>query len=258
MRPPSPVWSGTQELTRRRRYLLEKSRIAHQSEGERNYHVFYQLCCGSKDKASYQINSPEDFEMLTMGGSVKLASMDDVEEWQRVLGAMKVLLFSSTDMEAIFTCVAAFLHLGNLRFKGVTIDNMAASELVNPADLAKACALLQLDKDNCEDALVTQSRVVRGEVTVTRLSDVKAKDVRDAFVKAMYGRVFIYIVDTINTAIYKAKEDQKSFRTSIGVLDIFGFENFGVNSFEQLCINFCNENLQQFFVQHIFKMEQAE
>ena len=90
------------------------------------------------------------------------------------------------------------------------------------------------------------------------MSAVQSLDVRDAFVKGIYGRMFVWITSKINSAIYKPKSYTSSSRTSIGVLDIFGFENFNANSFEQFCINYANENLQQFFVKHIFKLEQEE
>ncbi|KAI1903182.1 hypothetical protein AGOR_G00024580 [Albula goreensis] len=107
--------------------------------------------------------------------------------------------------------------------------------------------------------LTTRTLITRGESVSTPLSMDQALDVRDAFVKGIYGRLFVWIVDKINAAIYRPpSSDSKSLRKSIGLLDIFGFENFTINSFEQLCINFANENLQQFFVRHVFKLEQEE
>ncbi|PKU31859.1 unconventional hypothetical protein [Limosa lapponica baueri] len=109
---------------------------------------------------------------------------------------------------------------------------------------------------NC---LTSRTIITRGETVSTPLSMEQALDVRDAFVKGIYGRLFVWIVEKINAAIYRPpSQELKSVRRSIGLLDIFGFENFTVNSFEQLCINFANENLQQFFVRHVFKLEQEE
>ena len=115
----------------------------------------------------------------------------------------------------------------------------------------------QVSPDELSHALTTKTIFTRGETVLTTLSAETAMDVRDAFVKGIYGRMFIWIVEKINLAIYKPKANGKHVRTSIGVLDIFGFENFDKNSFEQLCINYANENLQQFFVRHIFKLEQV-
>ncbi|XP_016873274.1 unconventional myosin-VIIa isoform X11 [Homo sapiens] len=117
--------------------------------------------------------------------------------------------------------------------------------MVNPPDLMSC--------------LTSRTLITRGETVSTPLSREQALDVRDAFVKGIYGRLFVWIVDKINAAIYKPpSQDVKNSRRSIGLLDIFGFENFAVNSFEQLCINFANEHLQQFFVRHVFKLEQEE
>ncbi|KAL4608480.1 Myosin VIIa-like [Arapaima gigas] len=108
--------------------------------------------------------------------------------------------------------------------------------------------------------LTSRTLITRGETVSTPLSVEQGLDVRDAFVKGIYGRLFVWIVGKINSAICRPppSSEPKSIQRSIGLLDIFGFENFAVNSFEQLCINFANENLQQFFVQHVFKLEQEE
>eukprot|EP00050_Salpingoeca_kvevrii_P001267 m.166190 g.166190 ORF g.166190 m.166190 type:complete len:2194 (-) comp10335_c1_seq21:224-6805(-) len=240
-------------------YLLEKSRIAYQAENERNYHIFYQLLAGASpsELQSLELTKPTDYAYLTAGNCIQLPGVDDAEEWQRILGAMKVLNFNEKEQWDIFRLVASFLHLGNVEFDALTVDNMDASEVSSPGVLRSAAKLLEVDADQLGDALTTASTMTRGEVIVKRLSAQRATDTRDAFVKGIYGRIFIWIVEKINTSIYKPPEDARK-RSSIGVLDIFGFENFAVNSFEQLCINYANENLQQFFVRHIFKMEQDE
>jgi myosin-7 len=179
----------------------------------------------------------------------------------------------------IFTLVSAVLHLGNIEFTATSVKNMDASEIENAGVVRTVAKLLQVDADPLSEGLTNRSTLTRGEMMVTPLSATQARDVRDAFVKGLYGRNFIYIVEKINKAIYKPQA-ANSKRNSIGVLDIFGFENFAKNrfvvgvplftgtvklrlisyyfSFEQLCINFANENLQQFFVRHIFKLEQHE
>ncbi|EDQ89347.1 uncharacterized protein MONBRDRAFT_37062 [Monosiga brevicollis MX1] len=202
------------------------------------------------------LTKAEDYNYLTGGNCTVLPNVDDVEEWGSIVGAMKVLGFSDQDQDNVFKLVASFLHLGNLEYDATTISNMEGSDIVDTTPLEAACKLMELDSDPIAEALTIATQVTRGEVIKKPLSVEKAIDVRDAFVKQVYGRVFIWLVDKINLAIYK--EGSGGARYSIGVLDIFGFENFGVNSFEQLCINFCNENLQQFFVQHIFKLEQLE
>eukprot|EP00049_Salpingoeca_infusionum_P025924 m.22679 g.22679 ORF g.22679 m.22679 type:complete len:2193 (-) comp8407_c0_seq1:205-6783(-) len=239
-------------------YLLEKSRLAQQAENERNYHVFYRLIVGSTadEKAALGLKDVSDYQYLTGGNCMTLPGVDDVEEWGDIRRAMKVLSFSDDDQWNLFRLVAACLHLGNVEFEESEVGGMNSSEVSNDDAVEDACKLLRCDPEGLSDALTTATNVTRGETIVKPLSAEGAVDVRDAFVKQVYGRAFIWIVDKINQAIYQ--DSGAKGRTSIGVLDIFGFENFTVNSFEQLCINFCNENLQQFFVQHIFKLEQIE
>ena len=240
-------------------YLLEKSRLSFQAVDERNYHIFYRLIAGStpQELSALGLTKAEDFAYLTGGGCIQLPGMDDVEEWGGIRGAMKVLGFAEDEQWNIFRLVAAFLHLGNVEFDETEVNNMMASEVANMGAVEEACKLFEVDGEAMADALTTQTTVTRGETIVKQLDAERAVDVRDAFVKQVYGRIFIWIVEKINSTISKQSK-RSAKRTSIGVLDIFGFENFTQNSFEQLCINYCNENLQQFFVQHIFKLEQLE
>uniref|UniRef100_T1GP66 Myosin-VIIa n=1 Tax=Megaselia scalaris TaxID=36166 RepID=T1GP66_MEGSC len=135
------------------------------------------------------------------------------------------------------------------------LDNLDATEIPERINVERVAELLGLPYQHFVDALIRKTLFAHGETVVSTLSREQSIDVRDAFVKGIYGRLFIHIVKKINSTIYKPKQ---SSRNAIGVLDIFGFENFNHNSFEQFCINYANENLQQFFVQHIFKLEQEE
>ncbi|CAJ1064844.1 unconventional myosin-VIIa [Xyrichtys novacula] len=182
-----------------------------------------------------------------------------MKEYSNIRSAMKVLMFTDKENWEISKLLAAILHMGNLRYEARNYDNLDACEVVRSAHLTTAATLLEVDGKDLMNCLTSRTLITRGETVSTPLSMEQALDVRDAFVKGIYGRLFVWIVEKINAAIYKPTSSQpKALRRSIGLLDIFGFENFTVNSFEQLCINFANENLQQFFVRHVFKLEQEE
>lgn len=238
-------------------YLLEKSRIVSQGSDERNYHVFYCMLAGMtrEERQKLELTDASQYKYLTGGGSITCEGRDDAREFADIRSAMKVLMFSDSEVWEIMKVLAAILHLGNVKFKGTVVDNLDASEIPDITSLARAARFLGVDPGAIKIALTTRTIFAQGETVVSHLSHSQATDVRDAFVKGIYGRLFIWIVSKVNAAIYKPKSTQ---RTSIGVLDIFGFENFKTNSFEQFCINYANENLQQFFVQHIFKLEQEE
>ncbi|XP_063242397.1 myosin-VIIa-like isoform X2 [Bacillus rossius redtenbacheri] len=190
-----------------------------------------------------------------MGNSLTCEGRDDVADFANIRSAMKVLDFSPEDTWDIFKLLAAMLHLGNTKYTSTVVFNMDASEIPDQVHIQKIAAMLGVTKELLTDALTKKTIFAQGEKVVSHLSSAKALEARDAFVKGIYGRLFVYIVSQVNSTIYKSSAGIKN---SIGVLDIFGFENFETNSFEQLCINYANENLQQFFVQHIFKLEQEE
>uniref|UniRef100_A0A4W6D941 Myosin VIIA n=1 Tax=Lates calcarifer TaxID=8187 RepID=A0A4W6D941_LATCA len=237
---------GAIEGAKIEQYLLEKSRVCRQAPDERNYHVFYCILKGMPPemKAKLGLGLATDYSYLTMGNCTECDGRDDLSDYSSILSAMKVLMFTETENWEISKLLAAILHMGNLRFEGTSHFTVFSLE-VEPKDVM-VC-------------LTTRTLITRGESVATPLSVEQGLDVRDAFVKGIYGRLFVWIVDKINAAIYRPPSCESDvIRRSIGLLDIFGFENFIVNSFEQLCINFANENLQQFFVRHVFKLEQEE
>ncbi|CAL8085899.1 unnamed protein product [Calicophoron daubneyi] len=302
-------------------YLLEKSRIVTQAPGERNYHAFYYMLAGMPPatKKALGLGEAEEYYYLTQGGSVEVEGRHDSAEYANLCSAMRVLMFTQSEMDQIWHLLAAFLHLGNIKFKEVQTNGMDASRIDASCayHLHVAARLLEVSAEVLKTAL-TAKRLHTGNDCVTApLSRSAAVSVRDALVKAIYSHLFVWIVKKINRAIYKPPQPQQNDpnqvgapglpnpsssaadasgntldpsclstwskwplsglpgaigklpdsrnpssagtgRNSIGVLDIFGFENFSKNSFEQLCINFANENLQQFFVRHIFKLEQEE
>ncbi|KAL9923426.1 myosin 28B1 isoform 1-T1 [Glossina fuscipes fuscipes] len=251
--------SGSIHNARIEDYLLEKSRIVFQSDEERNYHIFYCLVAGLTKEERQKLNlledNPSKYHYLAQGKCTAIKGKNDAADFTMIKSAMEVLSFKPEDIWNIFALLASILHLGNLHFKATTIQNMDTCEVSNQTEANRVCQLLGVSNEQLCTALVQRTILVHGEHVITGLSKETAIEGRDAFAKALYGKIFITIVQRINVAINK--EGGAGLNT-IGVLDIFGFENFHDNSFEQLCINYANENLQQFFVRHIFKMEQCE
>ncbi|XP_069411571.1 unconventional myosin-VIIa isoform X5 [Ovis canadensis] len=252
---------GAIEGARIEQYLLEKSRVCRQAPDERNYHVFYCMLEGMNEeqKKKLGLGQATDYNYLAMGNCITCEGREDSQEYANIRSAMKVLMFTDTENWEISKLLAAILHLGNLQYEDRTFENLDACEVLFSPSLATAASLLEVNPPDLMNCLTSRTLITRGETVSTPLSKEQALDVRDAFVKGIYGRLFVWIVDKINAAIYKPpSQEVKNSRRSIGLLDIFGFENFAVNSFEQLCINFANEHLQQFFVRHVFKLEQEE
>jgi len=235
-------------------YLLEKSRLVFQSRDERNYHAFYQLLKGStaEERAALQVTSAEDFYYTNQSYCWDVSSISDGKDFQLVRDAMKTLGITAADQSAIWRTLASLLHLGNVQFDKGPED---AAAVRNPAAFSVIASLLAVNKDALIENTV-KKRIKAGMEFIQAPRKVEeAVYTRDALAKGLYGRLFVMLVERINLSLSAGKAAVKS---TIGVLDIFGFESFQVNSFEQLCINFANEKLQQFFNNHIFAAEQSE
>uniref|UniRef100_A0A8C4S7H9 Myosin VIIB n=1 Tax=Erpetoichthys calabaricus TaxID=27687 RepID=A0A8C4S7H9_ERPCA len=253
--------NGTIEGARIEQYLLEKSRVCRQASEERNYHIFYCMLMGmnAEEKKILSLRTAAEYNFLTMGNCTSCEGRDDTKEYAHIRSAMKILMFSDNEKWEIMKLLAAVLHLGNLDFEATVKNNLDSCDVISSTHLTMASKLLEVDPKELEDGLIHRSIATREGTVSTPLSLKQAMDSRDAFAKGIYGRMFVWIVDKINNAIYKPPSNNpRNIRRSIGLLDIFGFENFKTNSFEQLCINFANEQLQQFFVKHVFKLEQEE
>uniref|UniRef100_A0A3B4D975 Myosin VIIBa n=1 Tax=Pygocentrus nattereri TaxID=42514 RepID=A0A3B4D975_PYGNA len=256
---------GTIEGARVEQYLLEKSRVCRQAQEERNYHIFYYMLMGmpAEQKKILSLGSAVEYNYLFMGECTSCEGRDDIKEYAHFRSAMKILTFTENDSWEIHKLLAAILHLGNVNFEGeeasTVSNNLEGCDIPSSNNFNMASKLLEVDTKALDVSLTQRSFMTTREIVSKPLTSEQAVDGRDAFVKAIYGRLFIWIVEKINSAIYKPpSEDSNDIRRSIGLLDIFGFENFKHNSFEQLCINFANEQLQQFFVKHVFKLEQEE
>ncbi|KAM3866070.1 unconventional myosin-VIIb-like [Diretmus argenteus] len=252
---------GVIEGARLEQYLLEKSRVCHQAPEERNYHMFYCMLAGltAEQKKTLSLGNAKEYKVLTQGDCVVCEGRDDAQGYERIRSALKILTFSESQCWAILKLLAAILHLGNVSFQATTLNNMDSSDVSTSEHFSVAATLLEVQSSALANCLTHRSFLTNRERVTKPLSSQQASDCRDAFVKAIYNKLFIWIVAKINSVIHKMPTNNpKSSFQSIGLLDIFGFENFKTNSFEQLCINFANEQLQQFFVRHIFKLEQNE
>ena len=248
-------------------YLLEKVRLAFHASGERNYHIFYQILRGSteEEKKKYRFHEglthgldlPNYFHYTGQGGAPHLREFSDEDGLKYTLKAMKGLGWSEETIEQVMMICAGILHLGQIAFDSVTNeDGVDAAVVQEERMLTDAAELMGVDEDKLKIALTERVIVARGQEIRTQLNVERAVDARDALAKSMYGALFLWVVDQVNQSI--CWKDDSDVRSSTGVLDIFGFECFAVNSFEQLCINYTNEALQQQFNKFIFKMEQAE
>ncbi|KAL6222010.1 hypothetical protein ACLB2K_005402 [Fragaria x ananassa] len=239
-----------------RTYLLERSRVCQVSDPERNYHCFYLLCAAPpEDREKFKLGNPKEYHYLNQSSCYVLDGIDDSEEYAATRRAMDVVGISDEEQDAIFMVVAAILHLGNVEFaKGEEIDSSVIKDEKSRFHLSTTAELLKCDPKSLEDALIKRVMVTPEEVITRTLDPASALASRDALAKTVYSRLFDWLVEKINFSI---GQDPNS-KSLIGVLDIYGFESFKFNSFEQFCINFTNEKLQQHFNQHVFKMEQEE
>ncbi|XP_054544539.1 unconventional myosin-IXa isoform X2 [Talpa occidentalis] len=261
------------------KYLLEKSRLVYQEHNERNYHVFYYLLAGAseEERLAFHLKQPEEYHYLNQITKRPLRqSWDDYcydsepqdcfmvegedlrHDFERLQLAMEMVGFLPRTRRQIFSLLSAILHLGNICYKKKTYRDDSI-DICNPEVLPVVSELLEVKEEMLFEALVTRKTVTVGEKLVLPYKLAEAVTVRNSMAKSLYSALFDWIVFRINHALLNSKDLEQNTKTlSIGVLDIFGFEDYENNSFEQFCINFANERLQHYFNQHIFKLEQEE
>ncbi|KAJ5641570.1 hypothetical protein N7490_005570 [Penicillium lividum] len=239
-----------------RTYLLERSRLVFQPLKERNYHIFYQLVAGATDEERQELGilPVEEFEYLNQGGTPIIDGVDDKAEFDATRKSLATIGVSKQFQTEIFRILAALLHLGNVKITATRTDSSLSS---SEPSLVRACEMLGIDVNEFAKWIVKKQLITRGEKITSNLTQQQALVVRDSVAKFIYSSLFDWLVDKINRGL-ATDEVIERVQTFIGVLDIYGFEHFAKNSFEQFCINYANEKLQQEFNQHVFKLEQEE
>jgi len=240
-----------------RTYLLEKTRVVFQASEERNYHVFYQMCAARElpEMEGLGLSHQDDFIYTNQGENPDIDNVDDLAEFKKTHESFRLLGFSESDTEKIYRILAGILQLGNIKIKHAGRGDNETS-VINDEDapLQEMCRLLEVETNQMKRWLCHRKIVSMRESIVKPMTLQQAEQSRDALAKCIYSNLFDWIVFQINKALRVTGKIHKF----IGVLDIYGFETFEINSFEQFCINYANEKLQQQFNCHVFKLEQEE
>ncbi|KAJ0117643.1 myosin myo2 [Diaporthe amygdali] len=239
-----------------RTYLLERSRLVFQPMKERNYHIFYQMLAGvtEQQRQDWGLLPVEQFEYLNQGNTPTIDGVDDKAEFKATMSSLSTVGVNESTQTEIMKMLAGLLHMGNVKIGASRNDSVLPPD---EPSLEKACSALGIDATEFAKWIVKKQLITRGEKITSNLSQAQAIVVRDSVAKYIYSSLFDWLVEVTNRSL-ATDEVLSQVQSFIGVLDIYGFEHFAKNSFEQFCINYANEKLQQEFNQHVFKLEQEE
>ncbi|EFH42295.1 predicted protein [Arabidopsis lyrata subsp. lyrata] len=236
-------------------FLFDQSRVVQLFNGERSYHIFYELCAGASPilKERLKLKTASEYTYLSQSDCLTIAGVDDAQKFHKLLEAFDIVQIPKEHQERAFALLAAVLWLGNVSFR--VTDNENHVEVVADEAVANAAMLMGCNAEELMVVLSTRKLQAGTDCIAKKLTLRQATDMRDGIAKFIYANLFDWLVEQINIALEVGKS-----RTgrSISILDIYGFESFKNNSFEQFCINYANERLQQHFNRHLFKLEQEE
>ncbi|XP_067403880.1 myosin XVB [Emydura macquarii macquarii] len=236
-------------------YLLEKSRIVFQAHGERSYHVFYELLAGlpAEQKEQLYLHEAETYFYLNQGRACDLPGKQDDQDFVVLVQALQVIGLSDDQLTSIWAVLAALLQLGNICFTSCEKESFGLAAIPSDTEIRIVANLLHVSADLLQSAVTHRVTVTSYDRIFTPLSIESAIDARDAIAKALYSLLFDWLLVEINEWLAAWRMD-----STVGIVDIYGFEDLGLNSLEQLCINFANEHLQHFFSQTVVAQEEEE
>ncbi|KAK2885172.1 hypothetical protein Q8A73_021646 [Channa argus] len=237
------------------KYLLEKSRVVFQATEERNYNVFYELLAGMKEweKQKLYLQGAESYYYLNQGGACELDGKQEKQNFKLLIQCFETIGLHADQISTIWAILSSILHLGNICFSSFENESSEVAHIVCEAEAKQVSSLLQISSEALQTVITHRVTETAYDRIYSPLSVESAIESRDAIAKALYSVLFDWLFEQINDWLSPTEMD-----STVGIVDIYGFEDLGVNSFEQLCINYANEQLQHFVNKAVITQEQEE